>query len=104
GPGTAVYYSGNADDIKAGFFADHDREEICMKKKAKRIVSAICALAMCAAMLPVQAFATDGAADAAGSSAGSTVVETVEPTQSGSTSTTEEVTSSASDSTSTTEE
>ena len=34
-----------------------------MKNKAKRIVSAICALAMCAAMLPAAAFADEPIAD-----------------------------------------
>ena len=34
-----------------------------MKNKAKRIVSAVCALAMCAAMLPAAAFADEPTAD-----------------------------------------
>lgn len=34
-----------------------------MKNKAKRIVSAVCALAMCAAMLPAAAFADEPIAD-----------------------------------------
>ena len=34
-----------------------------MKNKAKRVVSAVCALAMCAAMLPAAAFADEPIAD-----------------------------------------
>ena len=43
-----------------------------MKNKAKRIVSAICALAMCAAMLPAAAMAADGETDSAASNAADT--------------------------------
>ena len=43
-----------------------------MKNKAKRIVSAVCALAMCAAMLPAAAMAADGETDSAASNAADT--------------------------------
>lgn len=43
-----------------------------MKNKAKRIVSAVCALAMCAAMLPAAAMAANGETDSAASNAADT--------------------------------